>query len=181
MSNKDLGQGNSSSTKRREGSSGWAAQNRVGVTSASSVIEDVSAKAKQVSSDAAETVTQQTKRFLDGQLGAGADLIGQAAGATRRVSEELKGQSPQFAALVRSVADRVDGYSDQLREQSVGELMRSATDFTRRQPALVFGLAAMAGFFAWRVVKAVPAGHSSVSSPPTQPTFQSRRGQPHGA
>ena len=135
-----------------------------------------------MASDAAETVTQQTKHLLDGQLGAGADLIAALAGATRRASEDLKQESPQVAELVRTVADRVDGYSDQLRDQSVRDLMRSRWNhFTRKQPALVFGLAALAGFFVWRVVKAAPAGSSVVSSPSIQPYSDNRTKHAHGA
>jgi ElaB/YqjD/DUF883 family membrane-anchored ribosome-binding protein len=142
--------------------------------------EDAASKAKQLASNAAGTVTDETKRLLDAQLSAGADAIGQVAGAAKRVSEELKQQSPQLANLVHSIGDRVADYSDQLRDQSVQELMRNATDFTRRQPALVFGLAALAGFFAWRVVKAAPAS-ASVSSPPIQPNLHTRSSQSYGA
>lgn len=172
MSNQDFGRAGSSSTSRREGGMGTAGQysQRGGSTSASSIAEDAASKAKKLASDAAGTVTEQTKRLLDGQLGAGADLIAQVAGATKRASEELKEQSPQLAELVHSIGDRVEDYSDQLREQSVQELMRNASDFTRRQPAVVFGLAALAGFFAWRVVKAAPTG-STVASPPIQPNL----------
>jgi hypothetical protein len=47
---------------------------------------------------------------------------------------------------VRGAADRVEEFSRAIRGQSVDELMRTASDFTRRQPALVFGLASLAGF-----------------------------------
>jgi hypothetical protein len=46
----------------------------------------------------------------------------------------------------------LDGLANDLHDQSVDELVRSASDFTRRQPALVFGLAAVAGFVALRTV-----------------------------
>lgn len=151
-----------------------------GSTSTSSMAAEVSSRAKDLASEAADTITQQTARLLNNQIGAGAELIGQMAGATRRVSEELKQQSPQVAELVRSLADRVDGYSDQLRDQSVSELIGSAKDFTRRQPALVFGLAAVAGFIAWRLVKATPASAFTVSSPSIQPTYRPQSDQSHG-
>jgi hypothetical protein len=38
--------------------------------------------------------------------------------------------------------------------------MRTASDFTRRQPALVFGLASLAGFMLLRVLKSNPPGNS---------------------
>ena len=94
----------------------------------SSIATEASAKARELASDAADTVTQQAKRLLDGQLGAGADLIASVAGATRRASEDLEQKSPQIAKLVQSVADRADAYSGQLREQSVEDRGRGASE-----------------------------------------------------
>jgi hypothetical protein len=58
-----------------------------------------------------------------------------------------------------------------LRDQSIDEIWQSAADFTRRQPALVFGLAALAGFFALRTVKS----SQSMSAPSIQPSHHSGR------
>jgi hypothetical protein len=52
-----------------------------------------------------------------------------------------------------------------MREQSVEELVRTASDFTRRQPALVFGLASLAGFVLLRVLKSNPPSNSRDSQP----------------
>jgi hypothetical protein len=41
--------------------------------------------------------------------------------------------------------------------------LRAASNVTRRQPALVFGLAALAGFFVFRTLKAAPSGASTSS------------------
>jgi hypothetical protein len=54
------------------------------------------------------------------------------------------------------VADRLDNYATDLRDQSVDQLVRAASNYTRRQPAVVFGLAALAGFFALRTIKSTP-------------------------
>jgi hypothetical protein len=53
-----------------------------------------------------------------------------------------------------------------MENQTVDQLTKSASDYTRRQPALVFGLAALAGFFAFRTFK----NAQSVAAPPIQPT-----------
>jgi hypothetical protein len=71
----------------------------------------------------------------------------------------------------------MNGYAEDLRDQSVDQLVRTASAFTRRQPAMVFGLAALAGFLALRTLKSTP---SSVASPPIQPTHPSRAGGSHG-
>ena len=57
------------------------------------------------------------------------------------------------ADFVRSFTNTVDGYAEGLQEQTFDQLARTASDFTRREPALVFGLAAVAGFFVFRTMK----------------------------
>jgi hypothetical protein len=47
----------------------------------------------------------------------------------------------------------VEQFSRDIRGQTVEDLVRAASDLTRRQPALVFGLASLAGFLAFRVLK----------------------------
>jgi len=131
------------------------------------VASDAADQAKRVASDAASTATQQVKQFLDGQVGGGADMVGHVANSVKRAADDLDRNAPQLAGLVRGLADRFEGYSDELRGQSVDQLVRKASDFTRRQPALVFGLAALAGFFALRTLKATPP----VSAPSIQPGY----------
>ena len=83
----------------------------------------------------------------------------------KRAAEDLDRNAPQLAGLVRGVADRIEGFADDMRGQSVDELMRTASDFTRRQPALVFGLAALGGFFAFRTLKAGSDAASNYQAP----------------
>jgi hypothetical protein len=73
------------------------------------------------------------------------------------------------------LADKVEGYAEDFQDQTVDHLIRSASDFTRRQPALVFGLAAVAGFFIFRTMKSAQA----TASPPIQPT-QEEAGRYYG-
>jgi hypothetical protein len=61
---------------------------------------------------------------------------------------------------VRGAADRIEDFSRDIRGQSVEELIKAASDFTRRQPALVFGLASVAGFMLFRVLKSSPPGQA---------------------
>ena len=46
----------------------------------------------------------------------------------------------------------------------MNELVKAATDFMRRQPAMVFGLASVAGFFLFRLLKSSPPSGSQASS-----------------
>ena len=169
MSNQDFGR--DSSTTNRDGLSQRTAKAASeALSNASAMAGEAATKAKQVASDSAATVTEQVKQLLDNQVSSGADMVGHFAGAVKRAAEELDRDAPQLAGLVRTAADRMDGYAHGLHDQSVEQLMRAASDFTRRQPAMVFGLAALAGFFALRTLKSTP---SAVPSPPIQPSQSS--------
>ena len=117
--------------------------------------------AKNTASEAASTITDQVKELLDSQLASGVEMVGRLGSSAQRAADDLDQNAPQLAGLVRGVADRIEGYAYDMRDQSVDQLFRSASNFTRRQPALVFGLAALAGFFAFRTIRSTPL--------PTQP------------
>ena len=128
-------------------------------------IQSTTDTAKRAASEAASTIGSHMKELLNTQLDSGANIIGQLGSSAQRAAEDLEESAPQLAGFVRDVADRMEGYAEELRDQTVDELFRSASNFTRRQPALVFGLAALAGFFALRTLKS------------TAPRPQSLRGQ----
>jgi hypothetical protein len=118
-------------------------------------------QAKQTASSLASDATKQAKGFLNMQVTAGADMVDHVVDSARIAAENLEQQAPQLAGLVRSVADRAEEFSQDLRGQTVEGLVRTASDFTRKQPALVFGLASLAGFLAFRVLKSRPAEESA--------------------
>jgi len=118
------------------------------------VAQQAGSHAKQTASSMAADATQGAKGFLNSQVAAGADLAGQVAESVRSAADKLQPDAPQIAGLVRGAADGVKRFSRDLREQSVEDLWRSASDFTRKQPAVVFGLASLAGFLLFRVLKA---------------------------
>jgi hypothetical protein len=110
-------------------------------------------QAKQATSSLASDATKQAKGFLNKQVTAGADMVDHVVDSARIAAENLEQEVPQLAGLVRSVADRAEEFSQDLRGQTVEDLIRTASDFTRKQPALVFGLASLAGFLAFRLLK----------------------------
>jgi ElaB/YqjD/DUF883 family membrane-anchored ribosome-binding protein len=133
---------------------------------ASDVARDAGAKARDVASETASDVTAQVKDLLDRQIGTSANIAGHLATSARRAADDLADESPFVAGVVRTFADRVEGYADGIKDRTVEELVRTASDFTRRQPALVFGLAALAGFVIFRTARSTP----SIAAPPIQPT-----------
>jgi hypothetical protein len=137
-----------------------AAQVRVKAEEAASKLSDVAQEArsqtKQAASSLASEASERAKGFLRQGVTSSADFAGHIAGSARSAADELDTKAPQLAELVRGAADRVDEFSQDLRGKSVDELISDASDFTRRQPALVFGLASLAGFLLFRVLKAKP-------------------------
>jgi ElaB/YqjD/DUF883 family membrane-anchored ribosome-binding protein len=121
-------------------------------TSRSSTIER-GQKSSERATQSASTITSQVQGLLDQQVVKGAKVVSNVANSARRAADELEADTPQLAGLVRGMADRMQEYSRNLEDQSVTDIYRSASDFTRRQPAIVFGLAALAGFFALRTFK----------------------------
>jgi hypothetical protein len=113
-------------------------------------------QAKQAASSLASDATKQAKGFLNMQVTAGADMVAHVVDSARIAAENLEQEAPQLAGLVRSVADRAEDFSQGLRGQTVEDVIKTASDFTRKQPALVFGLASLAGFLAFRVLKSRP-------------------------
>src|ERR1700730_9769351 len=172
MSNQDVPGGPAGSPPAHEGASEWTTKAaKDALSRASSFAEDAGGKVKQAASDTA-TLTGEVKDILNRQVGGGADMLGNVARSVRRAAEHIERDSPQIADLARTLAMRVDGYAHDLRDQSVEQIWQTTKDFTRRQPAVVFGLAALAGFFALRIVKSSP----SVPAPPIQPSHSYRSG-----
>jgi hypothetical protein len=124
----------------------------------------------------AATVTSQIQEVLDQQVVSGARTMTTVARSARRAADEFETEAPQIAGLVRGVAERVEEYSRNLETQSATDIYQAASDFTRRQPAVVFGVAALAGFFALRTLKA-----SAASSERGRPINTPRGEQFHGA
>jgi hypothetical protein len=159
------------STDKQAGPNGDAASLGRGPEQSKVLPQDISSKAGAAMSklsDAAQSAGQQAmttatslaseanekaKGMMNQQVAAGADWVGHLAEATKAAAENLKPNAPQFSGLVRDAAIRVEKFSKSMKGQSVEELYQSASDFTRRQPAVVFGSAALFGFFISRLLK----------------------------
>jgi hypothetical protein len=143
---------------------------------ASDVARDAGSKAKQAASDTAFTMTEQVKDLLDRQIGNGVAAAGHFASSIKLAADDLDREAPVLAGVVRTFANKVEDYTEELEGQTVDHFARTASDFTRRQPALVFGLAALAGFFVFRTLKSSPA----VRAPSIQPEANGDLGADNG-
>ena len=136
------------------------------VDKASELASNVGAQAKQAISDTASAAKDHAKDLIDNQLGSGVKIVGQFAKSTRQAANDMAQHSPLVAGLMEAAADKVDELAADLEDRTIDHLIYSASDITRRQPALVFGVAALAGFFIYRAVKAAPP----VQAPSIQPS-----------
>jgi hypothetical protein len=145
---------------------------------AADMARDAGEKAKRAASGTAASMTDSVTGLLNEQIAVGAQSASRLAGAMRLAADDLSKESPLLAGVVRTAAGNVDSYASRLENQTVDELTKTASAYTRRQPALVFGLAALAGFFAFRTFK----NAQSVSAPPIQPTYNHQTGfdESHG-
>ena len=131
------------------------------------------AQAKDAAASLASDASQKAKGLLNMQVSAWL-RFGRSCGASpvRCAADNL---DPERSASWRAwFAARPNGWKS-FRETSAGQtvedLVRTASEFTRRQPALIFGLASLAGFLAFRVLK---------SSPPRGSQLDDRSHEPFG-
>jgi hypothetical protein len=139
------------------------------LSTARNLAGDAADKARSAVSGTASTVTRQAKHLLDRQVDKGARIVGDVGSAMQRAAEELDRTAGPLGELAHSLADRIDGYAGDLRGSSVDDLVRAASRVTRQQPALVFGLTALAGFLVLRTLKSAPSSkqHSGRDLAPT--------------
>lgn len=103
--------------------------------------------------------TGSVKGILNRQVGAGADVVRQVGEAVKAAADKLDQDAPQLAGVAREAAGKIDTLSTQLSAKSADELFQDASDFARRQPAIVFGGAALVGFALFRLFRAEGSRH----------------------
>jgi ElaB/YqjD/DUF883 family membrane-anchored ribosome-binding protein len=111
-------------------------------------------QAKDAASDLAAEANQNVKGLLNDQIAVGAGVADHVAEAIRVAADTLRPDAPRLAGVIRTAAGTIEDFSGAIRGRSVDDLLQTASDFTRRQPAAAFGAAALAGFFLFRVLKA---------------------------
>ena len=122
---------------------------------ANGTIHDISGAGNSLSDTASETVNSALDGLSKGaekQKNAGADAIADIARSVRASADNLEGQSPQIARVVRTSADAVERVSNNVKNQSLNELVNATTDFAKRQPYVFLGLGVLAGIVLGRAL-----------------------------
>jgi ElaB/YqjD/DUF883 family membrane-anchored ribosome-binding protein len=156
-------QSNNQSSRSGHESQDVRAKASEAVSKLADVAQQAGNQAKQTASSLASDANQKAKGFLNQQVASGAELAGHVADSARCAADSLDRNAPQLADLMRGAAKKVEELSRDLQGQTVDDLMQTASDFTRRQPAVVFGLASLAGFLLLRVLKSNPPSSSEHS------------------
>lgn len=116
----------------------------------------VAEAAKSLASDALGAASDTVKERMDDNVQGSAAYIARIAEFVRTAAEELSADAPLVAGLATKSADKLDDLSDSLASKSATELLDMARETARRNPALVFGIAATVGFLAFRTFKSRP-------------------------
>ena len=108
--------------------------------------------------DAAKDVASETVDQFQGeareQQRSGADFIERFAGNVREAARAFESEAPFAARGINSAAEYVEDAADKIRNGSFRDLVDGATDFAKRQPAAFLGISVLAGFAAFRFLKA---------------------------
>ena len=118
---------------------------------------------KAQASQLAAEIGHELSKTAESQKGRGVEAIQCLARAMTSAAAELEGQSPGAAQSVRDAAAKVEGFSQNLDNRSVEELMQAATDLARSQPILFMGGAVAAGIALGRFLKSTASNMTSSS------------------
>jgi len=115
--------------------------------------QQAKAGAKDALTDLSSQASGSVKDLLNHQVNAGAEFASSLAHSIGCAADDLSRNAPQFAELARGAAHKMDSFASQVREKSIDDLFQEGSDFARRQPAIVFGAAAVVGFALFRMLK----------------------------
>ncbi|MBN8847260.1 MULTISPECIES: hypothetical protein [unclassified Sphingomonas] len=115
---------------------------------AKQALTDNTVKLREQAGDRARGLAEDGKARASSALGQLSQLLSDAAG---QVDDKLGEQYGQYA---RNAAEKVQGFSSQLDEKSVDDLIDSARDLVRKSPGVAIGAAAAVGFVVARLLTA---------------------------
>ena len=117
---------------------------------------DISALAESAKAKLSEIggpVKDKAMEVASEQMSAGADHLRTAAQAVHGAARELESTMPEWAGYVRDIGQRLENFASDLKDGGVDDLLGKVGDFSKNQPALLFGGALIAGFALSRFVK----------------------------
>lgn len=120
-----------------------------------SKVEQVKQAARENASKYGQQATDKVRQFADdgkSRAGGALDQLSQMlTDAAGQVDDKLGAQYGQYA---RQAATTVQGFSDQVKNKDIDELVEDIRGFVRKSPAVAVGAAAAVGFVVARLVQA---------------------------
>jgi hypothetical protein len=101
----------------------------------------------------AERAADRARHVLEQEKDAGADRLAEMAEAIRSAGERLEPELPGAAHFIETAATNLHEASGSLRARKPEELLEAVSDLARRQPALFFGGAIIAGIALSRMLR----------------------------
>jgi ElaB/YqjD/DUF883 family membrane-anchored ribosome-binding protein len=118
-----------------------------------SQISEFAQTAKSQAASAIEPIANNARSMAEEQKERGANRIDGIARAVHSAAEEISKEVPVAATYVHAAADRLERTSSLLRDNSVEDLARMATDFAQERPLLFIGGAVASGFLITRLLR----------------------------
>jgi gas vesicle protein len=156
--------GSSKNLKDQMGDAAADMKQRAGdaLQASADVARDKFQEAADAAKEAAGGTVDQIQSQAREQQRLGADFVERLAGNIREAAHAFESEVPFAARGITSAAEYVEDAAEKIRNGSFRDLVDSATDFAKRQPAAFLGISVLAGFAAVRFLKAT-GGQSSSS------------------
>ena len=132
--------------------------------------------AKDMASGTVDQLQEQTRE----QQRTGADFVERFSGNIREAARAFESDAPFAARGINSAAEYVEEAAEKIRNGSFRDLVDGATDFAKRQPTAFLGISVLAGFAAFRFLKASGPQSSSSQRRNTWDSSSSERGDTWG-
>jgi hypothetical protein len=148
----------------------------------SQVNQEATTQISQLAEQAKEKVTEagdKVKGLAADQKDLFAKQIGGVAEALDRVAGDLETNNTEGAHYARIIADNAGQLASTIRDNDVDQIMSTAQDFGRRQPAAFLGAAALLGFAASRFMLASANRNARPQSAGDVETSNNRLGAPN--
>ncbi|HEU4659397.1 MAG TPA: hypothetical protein VFS63_01915 [Pseudolabrys sp.] len=114
---------------------------------------DSPADVQNAAHEAAGAIKEKARATAEDVKAAGADQIAGVTRAVHGAADQLGQELPKAAGFIHAAAEKLEGASAGLRDKSVEEIVDSFGNFARRQPAVAFASAVLAGFALSRFLK----------------------------
>ena len=131
-----------------------------GTDKVKSAAKSVAEEAKSAALSAADTAKKEAQARAESARDGVADEVKTVASALRDASEDLRSGTPHERAIGQMAGTLADA-SDAIRNQDLGEMVNSVSDFARKNPAVFLSSAALLGFAAARFAKASDSAETS--------------------